>query len=97
MTELSFLLELLLNHELQKITKEAITERIKVIEQNYTPTTHRPTVASPMPTSGMPPVPPQAIAQTPEAAKAIADLQNMRSEALNGSPGRTAPRKLGRQ
>ena len=32
MTELSFLLELLLNHKLAKTTKEAVIERIKAIE-----------------------------------------------------------------
>ncbi len=32
MTELSFLIDLLLNHELQKQTKDAIAERIKEVE-----------------------------------------------------------------
>lgn len=33
MTELSFLIELLLNHELPKPTKDALAERIKEVEQ----------------------------------------------------------------
>lgn len=44
MTELSFLLDLLLNHKLGKITKDALTERIKSIEtkQPYaSPSDHR--------------------------------------------------------
>ena len=32
MTELSFLLDLLLNHKIQKVTQDAIRERIKEIE-----------------------------------------------------------------
>lgn len=34
MTELSFLIELLLNHELSKITKDLIASRIKEVESN---------------------------------------------------------------
>jgi hypothetical protein len=34
-SELSFLLDLLLNHKLGKQTKEAITERIKEVEASY--------------------------------------------------------------
>ncbi len=37
MTELSFLIELLLNHELKKETKDLIAGRIKEVEQNLTP------------------------------------------------------------
>jgi hypothetical protein len=43
MTELSFLLDLLLNHKLPKATKEAITGRIKEIET----LAHQPTIAQP--------------------------------------------------
>ena len=32
MTELAFLLDILLNHKIPKVTKEAITERIKLVE-----------------------------------------------------------------
>ena len=38
MTELSFLIDLLLNHELQKQTKDAIAERIKQVEAALTAT-----------------------------------------------------------
>lgn len=37
MTELSFLLELLLNHKLRKETKDAIKSRIKVVEERQAP------------------------------------------------------------
>lgn len=36
MTELSFLIDLLLNHELQKPTKDAIADRIKEVESKLT-------------------------------------------------------------
>lgn len=36
MTELSFLLELLLNHKLPKVTREAVTARVKEVEQGLT-------------------------------------------------------------
>ncbi len=36
MTELSFLIELLLNHDLPKATKDLIAQRIKEVEQNLT-------------------------------------------------------------
>ena len=42
-TELSFLLELLLNHKLPKLTKDLVSERIKEVEQrlsNASPVTH---------------------------------------------------------
>lgn len=39
MTELSFLLELLLNHKLPQATKKAVTERVKEVEQGLS-TTH---------------------------------------------------------
>ncbi len=42
MTELSFLIDLLLDHELPPKTKQAVAERIKVVEQGLTtnPITH---------------------------------------------------------
>lgn len=36
MTELSFLIELLLNHDLPKATKDLLAERIKEVEHNLT-------------------------------------------------------------
>lgn len=100
MTELSFLLELLLEHKLEKKTKDLIRDRIKEIEQAQIPIALRHT---PMPTklekktrhTPMPTI--DHVAQTPEAAKALADRQALMLEARNGSPGRSAPRKLGRQ
>jgi len=37
MSELSFLIDLLLNHKLHRLTKEAIAARIKEVEENRTP------------------------------------------------------------
>lgn len=57
MTELSFLIDLLLNHELSKETKSLIASRIKDVEQNLT----QPRVATTGFISHMPLVgPPQA-------------------------------------
>lgn len=66
MTELSFLLELLLNHKLPKKTKDAVAERIKVVENGIIP---QPTAlrAAPVISSRMPPpdpIPPQAFVPT---------------------------------
>lgn len=111
MTELSFLLELLLEHTLEKITQTLIRERIKEIEQAKTTYANMPTtirnhvvateaaVIAPA-LSHMPPVPTEAtvIAHTPAAAKAMADRQQMIQQAISGrpEPGRTSPRKIGR-
>jgi len=37
MTELGFLLDLLLNHKLPLTTRKAVTERVKVVEEGLTP------------------------------------------------------------
>lgn len=44
MTELSFLIELLLNHELKKETKDLIAGRIKEVEANLIPMHLRPSM-----------------------------------------------------
>lgn len=46
MTELSFLVELLLNHKLTKPTKDAIALRIKEVESNLPQSTQLPITAS---------------------------------------------------
>lgn len=95
MTELSFLLELLLNHKLPKLTQTAIKTRIDEIQSSPQQLVVRsvPLIQNPM----MPPIP--AMAQTPEAAKALAERNALINQAISGKdePGRTAPRKLGRQ
>jgi hypothetical protein len=109
MTELSFLLDLLLNHKLPKATKEAITGRIKEIET----LAHQPTITQPQ----WQPRPPRnaqspstqrildemaqepsvsQIAQTPAVAAALAARQEAISIALSGKEekGRSSPRKF---
>lgn len=54
MTELSFLLDLLLNHKLPRPTKEAITERIKEIEMRQVQASMPRTMAARAPTNQSP-------------------------------------------
>lgn len=128
MTELSFLIELLLEHELGKETKTLIKERIREI-QDYSdirtsssvkgtllvhsrdPTAQAPSILAKYPDLGsgmvdkplstdpdIHPIPLEAIAKTPEAAKALADRQRMIAQSMSGKvePGRTSPHKIGR-
>ncbi len=58
MTELSFLIDLLLDHELQPMTKKAVADRIKVVEEGLTAVPYRATINTPLgtiPGSGLPP------------------------------------------
>lgn len=109
MTELTFLVELLLNHKLQKPTRDAIATRLKEVEEaiaSLPPQAHH----RPMPQlpgmNGQSPsmqaimarnpdlVP--AVAQTPAAAAALTARQEAVSISLSGKPekGRTSPRKF---
>lgn len=133
MSELSFLLELLLNHKLSKATKDLIQSRIKEVEASLhtsTPTQ----VRAPTPTSSLSPmpgvhsnqapstqamlakypdlaaktppslpishtkepavVPVEEIAQTPAAAKALADRAAAIASAGKTLPGLSSPRKF---
>ncbi len=65
MTELSFLIELLLNHDLPKATKDLIASRIKEVEQNLT------TRIQPLATRQIQPVAPQ-LQQSPSTLAAMA-------------------------
>lgn len=130
MSELAFLIDLLLNHRLPKATKDAIAARIKEVEckssslpspayarplpspvalpphiasqpastqaamlkqlaQDGTPITVEPQPVAPEP----PPV--AVIAQTPQAAAALAARNASISQARSGKPlpGETSPRK----
>lgn len=69
MTELSFLLELLLNHKLPRLTKDLIAERIKEVEASYSPARRIPTQTV------------QAIAGVPQAASTIAAMERQAIEA----------------
>lgn len=132
MSELSFLLELLLNHKLSKATKDLIQSRIKEVEASMhtsSPTTQvRTYTPAPIPTSPhsnqapstqamlakypdlaaktkvVPPAPSQEpplsvipvdeIAQTPAAAKALADRAALMAGAGKTEPGRSSPKKF---
>lgn len=59
MTELSFLIELLLNHELPKETKKLIADRIKEVERNLTPIANMPGNVQMF--SGTPKLPPMPV------------------------------------
>jgi len=98
MSELSFLIDLLVNHKLSKSVKELIVERIKLIDQ---PAMGRPAPRA-MPrqdlTHTIPqpaPIPVEQIAQTPEAAAAIASRNEALNAALSGKilRGQERPRK----
>lgn len=109
MTELSFLLELLLTHKLAKGTKEAITNRIKEIEQCLRPPPPQQVIRPPR-TAQAPstqrlldemalepqPVAPDQVAQSPAAAMALAARQEAINIALSGKEekGRSSPRKF---
>ncbi len=101
MTELSFLIELLLNHKLQKVTKDAIAERIKEASgpnaiQQHVPNGVRslsPMVAMQSPSTQAildrnPDlvVPIESVGQTPAAQAAIASRQQAIAQALSGKP-----------
>jgi hypothetical protein len=110
MTELSFLLELLLNHKLPKITKDLISTRIKEVEQelNCTKVAYR-TIPDPSTTPDSPfsttkktglnvvehQVPIDQVAQTPQAAQALASRQQAIQEAISGKiqKGQERPKK----
>lgn len=65
MTELSFLIELLLNHDLPKTTKDLIASRIKEVEQTLT------TRITPLATNQIQSLPPQ-LQQAPSTLAAMA-------------------------
>ncbi len=109
MTELSFLLSLLLDQKLNKEVKGLIKDRIKEIEvaPRITASTIRavsPTAQSAstqkildeMAEEGKALPVPVHIAQTPAAAMALASRQQAISQAISGQPekGRTQPRKF---
>ncbi len=69
MTELAFLLELLLNHKLPRPTKVAVTERIKEVESKLlSPRDVRSEI--PAPSQGF--IPPHLIGQAPSTVAAMA-------------------------
>jgi hypothetical protein len=101
MTELSFLLDLLLNDKLTKATKDKLTERIKYVEASSNQQ-QRPVAKSwkAVPASLEPPLSLDTIAHTPEVAAAMANRQAVVNAAINQKPmvieknGSTGPRKF---
>lgn len=88
MSELSFLIELLLNHELQKETKDLIAARIKEVEERFNLAN---VTRVTLPQSGymqlsnaVNDILPEHMAQTPAAAKALQERQQMIRTALAG-------------
>lgn len=98
MTEISFLIELLLNHKLTKATKDLIAERIKAIQIPVTqahPTTITyntsglvtqvaSTVAAMVKHAETAPLPVEQIAQTPATAAAMQHRQDMINRSISG-------------
>lgn len=109
-TELSFLVEIVLYDKPNKVIKEKLLERIKLVQsgpQRVTlPYTAPPPQLAQSPSTlaamqrhaneGTVDVPPaQPIATTPQASQALALRQKIIDEAINGkAPGRTSPRKF---
>lgn len=105
MTELTFLVELLLNHRLQKPTRDAVATRIKEVEEAIahlppqSPVRPNPIVSSRDVAARHPEMAPEpvlAIAQTPAAAAALNSRAEAIQSAMSGKPekGRTSPRKF---
>jgi len=110
MTELSFLLSLLLDQQLNKTVKGLIKERIKEIEgtsanrpiilksshlvTNQSPSTQK--ILDEMAAEGKALPIPEHIAQTPQAAQALASRAQAIAQATSGvsEPGRRSPRKF---
>lgn len=101
-TELSFLLDLLLNEKLSKTVKEKITERVREVEilmvARPLPSIQMP--QGPMnfhPTAGnMPPPPPgpQNVANGAAVQQALQERQRLLSQGEKPEPGKTGPRKF---
>ena len=81
MTEISYLIDLLLNHKLPKVTRENIRARIQLLEKGGA-TAPRPN--GPQASPGAPQATPVPIAASPVAAQALADRQAMMNAAGNG-------------
>jgi hypothetical protein len=103
MTELGFLLELLLDDVCPKELKIKIKDRIKEVEQQLQPIkaqASRPKATDQAPSTQRildeAPLQVEHIAQTPAAAQALASRQAAIAQAMSNVPekGRTSPRKF---
>ncbi len=84
MTELSFLLDLLLNHKLPLATKKAVTERVREVEARLSaamPITYTTKVMSPLASSN---IPSHLVGQSPSTIAAM-----MRNGMANEMPANT--------
>lgn len=82
MTELSFLIDLLLNHELQKVTKDAIASRIKDVEETLVARPYIPSVPQGVPV----PMPPNAMQQSPSTLAAMARQAGIQAPIVQPPP-----------
>ncbi len=92
MTELTFLLDLLLNHKLPKPTQLAIKDRIGDIDSSrQAPALDRKPNATLLPQK-----PVEVVAHTQAAAQALLARESLLANAGNEKPepGRTSPRKF---
>lgn len=108
MTELSFLIDLLMNHKLSKATKELIASRIKEVEFSMSSRPSGPSYSPPVIYNGVPqaastvallekhgPLPVvENIAQTPEAAAALANRAATMAGIKKHDPNTGRPRKF---
>ena len=108
MTELSFLIDLLLNHKLPPATKKHVLERVKEVEANYQAPKQTPPRLQPgqqcastqalldRMTEPLTAPPLEAIVASPQAAQAINTRQQAIAAQISGKPepGRTSPRKF---
>jgi hypothetical protein len=104
-TELSFLISLLLNDELPKSLKQTVADRIKEVELKLVPSVQPRAPAGNQAAStqkildemAMNPIPvEQPLPQTQAAAQALAHRQQLIAQATSGvaEKGRTSPRKF---
>jgi hypothetical protein len=106
MTELSYLIDLLLNHKLPKATKDSVAKRIQEIQEVYKP--HQ--VARPLSPGGVQQapstqaildrnpdlIPVENIAQTVAASQALASRESAIAASMSGTVDKTTgrPRKF---
>ena len=93
MTEISYLIDLLLNHKLPKVTRENIRARIQLLEQNGAtqPGAPRPVPVAQAQIPAVPSGPPVAVSQA--AAQALADREAMISAAVTGQTANSVFKK----
>lgn len=108
MTELTFLVELLLNHKLPKATKDLVAQRIREVEEGLILRPSPPPRVAPSPQAAQAPstqaildrnpdlVQPAAVGQTPAAVAALNSRQEAINASLNGKVDKAAgrPRKF---